>query len=38
VVFVERLEDGGGRVIATATATTRIIPFADRGSGAPERA
>jgi uncharacterized protein (TIGR00369 family) len=32
VVFVEgRLEDPDGRLIATATATTRIIPFEPRG-------
>jgi uncharacterized protein (TIGR00369 family) len=32
VVFVEgRLLDPEGRVVATATATTRIIPFAPRG-------
>jgi uncharacterized protein (TIGR00369 family) len=37
VVFVEgRLEDAEGRVIATATATTRIIAFGDRGGAAPE--
>jgi uncharacterized protein (TIGR00369 family) len=36
VVFVEgRLEDAEGRVIATATATTRIIPFADRSGATP---
>jgi uncharacterized protein (TIGR00369 family) len=38
VVFLEgRLEDADGRLIATASATTRIIPFADRGGAAPER-
>ena len=32
VVFVEgHLEDADGRLIATATATARIIPFAPRG-------
>jgi uncharacterized protein (TIGR00369 family) len=32
VVFVEgRLKDAGGRLIATATATTRVVPFAPRG-------
>jgi uncharacterized protein (TIGR00369 family) len=39
VMFVEgRLEDAEGRVIATATATTRIILFGDPGGAAPERA
>jgi uncharacterized protein (TIGR00369 family) len=39
VVFVEgRLVDPEGRVIATATATTRIVPLADRGGAAPGRA
>jgi uncharacterized protein (TIGR00369 family) len=39
VVFVEgRLEDGEGRLIATATATTRIISLADRGGAASKRA
>ena len=34
IVFLEgRLEDSDGRLIATATATTRVIAFADR----PER-
>jgi uncharacterized protein (TIGR00369 family) len=38
VVFVEgRLEDGQGRLIATATATTRIVSFADRGGATSER-
>ena len=33
VVFVEgRLEDGEGRLLATATATTRVIPFTPRGA------
>jgi uncharacterized protein (TIGR00369 family) len=32
VVFVEgRLEDADGRLIATATATARVVPFAPRG-------
>jgi hypothetical protein len=32
LVFVEgRLLDPEGRVVAAATATTRIIPFAPRG-------
>jgi uncharacterized protein (TIGR00369 family) len=32
VLFVEgRLEDAEGRVLATATATTRVIPFVPRG-------
>jgi hypothetical protein len=32
VVFVEgRLEDPDGRILATATATTRVMPLAPRG-------